>query len=94
MIAGMCVLGLWTSSDLGQLGLELLAILGKLLVNRRCVLNLPVARQDLLVDGHDIFFVRLDIVKCSLNIIWWKAKQTSNLIVAPSFLDVIHHVIE
>jgi len=52
----------------------------------RWVLHLTVSCQDLLRVCHHLCMMSLDILYGSLNVVWRKAEQARNLIVAPALL--------
>ena len=94
MIAGMRVLTLMACPDLCEFSLQLLTTAGEFGLHIRWVLHLAVACQDLLIVRHHLCMMGLDILNSALDIVWGKAEQTRNLIVAPAFLLVIHHVVD
>lgn len=81
-------------ADLGEFGLQLLTTAGEFGLHLGWVLHLAVPCQDLLIVCHHLFVMGLDILYGSLDIVWEKAEQARNLIVAPALVYVIHHVID
>jgi hypothetical protein len=57
-------------------------------------MHIAVPSEDLLISGRDVFSVVLDVLDGGLDVLWGKAKQAGNLIVAPALLYVIHDVID
>jgi len=80
--------------DLGELGLELLTILGEFRLHRRRVLPVAVPSENLPIDSQDLFFMVLDVLESGLDVLWRQAKQPRKLIGAPALLYIIHDIID
>src|SRR5262249_27792214 len=93
MIAGMVALTRLTGLEFGQLCLQLLPILGEFGLHLWGVLHVAMPRDDLPIRSHDFLFMVLDIPDSGLDVVRRETEEASNLIIAPTLLPVIDHVI-
>jgi hypothetical protein len=90
----MCLLSRLACPELRELSLQLLVTASELGPYLRCILDMAMASEDLLVVSHDLCLMGLDILQGRLNIIGREAEHRRNVIVAPALLDIIEHVID
>ena len=86
MITGMVALSRLTGLELGQLGLQLLPIMGEFGLHLWEVLHVAMPREDLLISSHDRLFVALDILDSGLDVVRRETEKANNLIIAPTLL--------
>src|SRR5262245_28923235 len=93
MIAGMVALTRLTGLEFGQLCLQLLPILGEFGLHLWGILHVAMPCEDQPISSHDGLFVVLDILDSGLDVVRRETEEASNLIITPTLLPVIHHVI-
>ena len=79
MIAAMDALSPSAGSDLGELGLHLLAIPRQLGLHLWRVVHIAMPRENLLIGGHDRLFVVLDVLDSGLDVVRRETEETGNL---------------
>src|SRR6516162_6039238 len=50
-------------------------------------------RENLLIGGHDRLFVVFNILDGRLDVVWRETEEPRNLLIAPTGLEVVQHVI-
>src|SRR5215468_3328946 len=94
MIAIMAALRLGTGPELSELRVHLLAIPRQFGLHLGWVLHAAMPREYLLIGGHNHLLVVFDVLDSRLNVVRRETEEASDLIVAPTLLDVIQHIVD